>query len=77
MNDDIDRVDFYEQLEFCKTNDDIIDLIDEIDNEDLHIAMLDKYNQILEFNKNETVKNIVKILEFSYFQFEKKNKNEN
>ena len=73
----IDRIEFYEKLKYCKTRIDIEELIYIIDNDDLRELMLDKYNQILEFNKSKIdeklVKDIIKILEFTYLNFEKKN----
>ena len=81
MSNNIDRIDFYEKLKGCKTRSDIENLIDNIDNEDLYSAMLDKYNQIIEYNKNtndnKLVEDIIKILEFSYLKFEKSMNEEN
>ena len=37
---DIDRVEFYEQLNSCKTRVNIEELIDSIDNEDLFISQI-------------------------------------
>lgn len=81
MPNNIDRIDFYEKLKDCKTRSDIENLIDNIDNEDLYSAMLDKYNQVIEYNKNKNdnklVEDIIKILEFSYLKFEKSMNEEN
>lgn len=75
MEIDIDRIGFYEKLSECKTRLEIENLMDEIDNDDLHYAALDKYNQIMEFNKNKNdgnlVKDIIKILEYTYLNFYK------
>lgn len=75
MEKDIDRIGFYEKLSECKTRLEIENLMDEIDNDDLHYAALDKYNQIMEFNKNKNdgnlVKDIIKILEYTYLNFYK------
>lgn len=69
---DLDREGFYEQLSKCNSVKQLESLIDNIDDEDLHEKMLDKFNQILEFNKSEELKNIIKILEFDYLNFCKK-----
>ena len=45
MEKDIDRIEFYENLKNCKSNKDVEELIENIDNEDLYSAMLDKYNR--------------------------------
>ena len=71
-NMDLDREGFYEQLSKCNSVKQLESLIDNIDDEDLHEKMLDKFNQILEFNKSEELKNIIKILEFDYLNFCKK-----
>ncbi len=75
MEKDIDRIGFYEKLSECKTRLEIENLMDEIDNDDLRYAALDKYNQIMEFNKNKNdgnlVKDIIKILEYTYLNFYK------
>ena len=68
---DIDRVEFYEQLSKCKTRQEIEDLIEIIEDDDLQIAMQDKLEQILEINKNEDVKSIIRILEYAYLKFKK------
>lgn len=76
MEEDIDRIGFYEQLGNCKSKNEIEELIDNIDDENLYKVILDKYNQIIEFNKNKSdqklVKDIVKILEFTYLNYIKK-----
>ena len=75
MSKDANRIEFYEKLEKCKTRTDIEGLIDIIDNDELYAIMIDKYNQILEFNKkavdSELVKDIIKILQYTYLEFEK------
>ena len=78
MAKSLDRIEFYEQLDKCKNKEEIENLIDIIDNEELYTVILDKYNQILEFNRNKNdsklVKDIITILQFTYLEFEKKNK---
>lgn len=74
MEDNLeDRTVFYGNLSKCKSKIEIEDLIDKIDNEDLYVKILDKYNQIIEFSKGKNdanlVKDIIKILEFTYLQF--------
>lgn len=64
-----DRKLFYEDLQYCTNRTDIEALIEKINDINLKESMTDKYNQILEFNPNENVKSIVKILEFSYLKF--------
>ena len=80
MAKSLDRIEFYEQLDKCKSTKEIEDLIDIIDNEELYAVILDKYQQILEFNRNKNddklVKNIIKILQFTYLNFERKHQNE-
>lgn len=76
MIEDLDRTDFYEKLSECKSKIEIENLIDKIDNENLYATILDKYNQIMEFNQGKDdenlVKDIIKILEFTYLNFYKK-----
>ena len=80
MAKSLDRIEFYEQLDKCKSTKEIEDLIDIIDNEELYAVILDKYQQILEFNRNKNddklVKDIIKILQFTYLNFERKHQNE-
>lgn len=68
-----DRTVFYENLSKCKSKIEIENLIDRIDDEDLYVKILDKYNQIVEFNQGKSdeklVKDIIKILEFTYLRF--------
>lgn len=66
-----DRMYFYEELQYCKSREEIKVLIDRIKNNELKNIMKDKYNQIIEFNEDEDVKNIIKILEYTYLKFEK------
>lgn len=77
----VDRIEFYEKLSECKSKSEIESLIDIIDNDDLRSIILDKYNQIIEFNKDKNdgtlVKDIIKILEFTYLKFEKSMNEEN
>ena len=49
-------------------------LIEEIEDDDLYLTIEDKYRQILEYNKDETLINIKKILDFTYFKYRKKEK---
>lgn len=69
----VDR-EFYFKLSLCENRLEIEQLIENIDDDDLHFAMEDKYNQILEFNKEESLKNIKKIIEFKYMDYRKNNK---
>ena len=72
MDKDIDRIEFYEKLSECKSKQEIEDLIEIIEDDELQIAMSNKLEQILEFNENEDVKSIIRILEYAYLKFEKK-----
>lgn len=73
MEEDLDRTEFYENLSKCKSKIEIENLIDKIDDESLYATILDKYNQIIEFKKGKDdtnlVKDLIKILEFTYLQF--------
>lgn len=71
--EDIDRIEFYEKLGDCKNRQDIENLIENIEDDDLQIAMQDKMKQILEINKDEELKSIIRILEYSYLKYEKSN----
>lgn len=62
------------KLNLCSSRQEIEQLIEDIDDDDLHFVMEDKYNQILEYNKDETLISIKKILDFAYFNYKKKNK---
>ena len=62
------------KLNLCSSRQEIEQLIEDIDDDELHFAMEDKYNQILEYNKDETLISIKKILDFAYFNYKKKNK---
>ena len=76
MEENLDRTEFYEKLSKCKSKIEIENLIDKIDNENLYAKILDKYNQIMEFNQGKDdeklVKDIIKILEFTYLKFYRK-----
>ena len=69
--EDIDRIEFYEKLSECKSRQEIEDLIEIIEDDDLQIAMSNKLEQVLEFNKNEDVRSIIRILEYTYLKFER------
>ena len=75
MSKDIDRIEFYEQLSKCESKKELENIIDNIDNEDLLEVIQDKYKQIIEFNQDEDLKSIIRILEYTYLQFEKYNRN--
>lgn len=71
MSKSNDRIEFYEQLSKCNSKGDIEDLIELIENADLLEVIEDKYNQILEYNQDEDIKSIIRILEFTFLKFEK------
>lgn len=68
--EDIDRIEFYKKLSECKSKQEIEDLIEIIEDDELQIAMSNKLEQILEFNRNEDVKSIIRILEYAYLKFQ-------
>lgn len=51
----IDRVKFYKKLNSGKTSLNNEELIDLIDSEDFEIVMLDKYNQVIEFDRKKVI----------------------
>ena len=71
---DNDRNEFYKQLQYCKSRKEIEDLFETIENIELYEVIEDKYNQIIELNKDEDLKNIIKILEYTYLNFENNKK---
>lgn len=68
--EDIDRIEFYKKLSECKSKQEIEVLIEIIEDDELQIAMSNKLEQILEFNKDEDVKSIIRILEYAYLKFQ-------
>ena len=74
--EDLDRIQFYNQLGNCKSKKEIENLINNIDNENLLEMISEKYKQIIEFNKIEDeerlVKDIIRILEITYINFSRK-----
>ncbi len=81
MVDDLDRIEFYNQLGNCKSKREIEDLINNIDNENLLEVISEKYKQVIEFNKIEDeerlVKDIIRILEITYINFSRRKEREN
>lgn len=57
---------FIFDLNMCNTRAEIEEIINQIDDDQICIKMTDSYQQILEVNQDESVKNIKKILEFKY-----------
>lgn len=72
MEDDIDRIEFYDKLKFCKSLAEIEILIENIDNDELQEYIQNKYNQFKKFNKLDVIiiKDLVKILENAYLRYE-------
>lgn len=68
--EDIDRIEFYKKLSECKSKQEIEDLIEVIEDDELQIVMSNKLEQILEFNEDEDVKNVIRILEYAYLKFQ-------
>lgn len=64
----IDR-EFLYMLENCKSREDIEKIIEECDDDNLHIELEEHYKQILKFNQNETVISIKNILIFVYRKY--------
>ena len=64
MNEEDREFIFY--LNMCTTRTEIEKIISQIDDDEMCIKMTDSYQQILEVNQNESIKNIKKILEFKY-----------
>lgn len=64
------KKDFLDKLNLCTTKTEVEALIEDIDDDSLYLSMLDKYNQILEFNKDEDIKSIKKILEYKCMNFD-------
>jgi len=68
--------DFIYLLEKCETKRKIQELINDIDDDEVQQKMNEYYEQILEFNQNETEKNIIIILDYRYRQvFQNKENN--
>ena len=72
--EDIDRENFYYPLKNCKTLKEIKELIENIDNDDLQIAIKDKYKQFFEYNKNDNIdiNVLIMTLENTYLDYLKK-----
>ena len=68
MIEDIDR-ELFNKLDFCNSREKVEKLIQNIDDEELYKVIKDKYEQILEFNENEDVESIKRILYFAYRNF--------
>lgn len=64
----IDR-EFLYMLENCNSREDVEKIIEECDDDNLHIELEEHYKQILKFNKNETVTSIKNILIFVYRKY--------
>lgn len=62
------------KLNLCSSREEIMQLIEEIEDDDLYFTIEDKYRQILEYNKDETLINIKKILDYAYFKYREKEK---
>lgn len=58
-------------LNQCDSRKEIEELISQIDDDMLCIKMKDSYQQILEVNQDESIKNIKKILDFKYSNYKK------
>ena len=73
--EDLDRENFYYPLKKCKTLKEILKLIDNIDDDDLQRIIMDKYNQYLEYNKqnNIDISVLIVTLEATYLDFIKNN----
>lgn len=64
----LDR-DFLYQLEKCNTRREIENVIEDCDDDGTNRVLTEHYHQILEFNKEETVMSIKKILIFVYRKY--------
>lgn len=64
----IDR-EFLYLLEKCSDRKEIETVLEECDDDEVSKILLDHYEQILKFNKEETVKNIINILIFVYRKY--------
>lgn len=69
MSEDIDRKFFLRKLPNCQTREELETLIQNIDDDELSKIVKDKYVQILEFNKDENLKSIIRIIEFTYYKY--------
>lgn len=71
MEFEIDRIEFYNNLKYCESLDEIKKLIDNIENDELMIKMKDKYVQYIEFNKSKNVEisKIIVALESAFLDF--------
>lgn len=67
--EDIDRKFFLKKLPNCQTREELENLIQNIDDDELSKIVKDKYEQILEFNKDEKLKSIIRIIEFTYYNY--------
>lgn len=67
---------FIFSLNNCNSRQEIEELINEIDDDQMCIKMTDDYQQILEFNQEESIKSIKKILEFKYTKLRNESKEE-
>ena len=75
MEFEIDRIEFYNNLKYCESLNDIKKLIDNIENDELLIKMKEKYEQFIEFNKEKNVEisNLIVVLECAFLDFIREN----
>lgn len=64
----IDR-EFLYMLERCNSRTEIEKVIEDCEDDEAHIILTEHYEQILQFNKNETVMSIKNILIFVYRKY--------
>ena len=64
----IDR-EFLYKLEICQSREEIEATIEECDDDNVHKMLLEHYEQILKFNNEEIVRNIVNILIYVYRKY--------
>lgn len=76
MNYDVDRVEFYKKLRYCKSIYDVKKIIDEIENDDLLFFIQQKYENYIKYNKtkNVEIKGLIIFLECAFLEFIKDKK---
>ena len=76
MNYDIDRIEFYEKLRYCKSIYDVKKLINGIENDDLLFFIQEKFENYIRYNKTKKVKikELIIFLECAFLDFIKDKK---
>lgn len=71
MNYDIDRVEFYKKLKYCKSIYEVKKLINEIENDDLMFYIQEKYDNYIKYNQTKKVeiKGLIIFLECAFLEF--------